>query len=170
MENNYLGEYIDLYDENKRLTGMKAFRRKGFKVNVPVGYYNIVVLAFIKNHKGEFLIQKTSKEKGSVWAVTGGHVKSGETSKEGIINEIQEELGIRINENDIQLFKTYKYETVFKDVYYIEKDIDVSNLIYQKEEVEYAKYFKVDEINKLIENGEFRKTNIDAFLDIVNNT
>lgn len=161
------GEYTDLYDENKELTDKKLFREKGCKLNVPKGYYNIVVLAFIKNSKEEFLLQKTSKNKGSMWAVTGGHVKSGETSKEGIINEIKEELGISVDENDINLFKTYKYETAYKDVYYIEKDIDVSNLNYEKDEVEYVKYFKVDEINKLIENGEFRKNNIDAFLDII---
>lgn len=162
------GEYTDLYDENKKLTDKKLFREKGFKLTVPKGYYNIVVLAFIKNSKDEFLLQKISKNKGSMWAVTGGHVKSGETSLECVINEIKEELGIFINENDIHLFKTYKYETAFKDVYYIEKDIDVKNLNYEKDEVEYAEYFTVDEINQLIENGEFRKTNIDAFLDIVN--
>lgn len=162
------GEYTDLYDGNKKLTDKKLFREKGCKLKVPEGYYNIVVLAFIKNSKGEFLLQKTSKNKGSMWAVTGGHVKAGQTSLACVIDEIKEELGVYIDENDIQLFKTYKYETAFKDVYYIEKDIDLSKLVYEKDELEYAKYFTVNEINKLIENGELRKTNIDAFLDIVN--
>ena len=161
------GEYTDLYDENKKITDKKIFRKKGCKLNVPKGYYNIVVLAFIKNSKGEFLLQKTSKNKGSVWAVTGGHVKSGSTSFNCVIDEINEELGILIDENDIKFFKTYKYETAFKDVYYIEKDIDVNSLVYEKEEVECAKYFTVDEINELINNNELRKTNIYAFLDII---
>ena len=44
----------------------------------------------MENSKGEFLFQMVSKEKGSIWATTGGHVKSGETSLDGIINEIKD--------------------------------------------------------------------------------
>ena len=89
--NNKIGEYTDLYDENKNLTGEKLFREKGTKLIVPKGRYSIVVLVFIENSKGEFLFQMTSKRKKNVWATTGGHVKSGHTSKEAIIEEIKEE-------------------------------------------------------------------------------
>lgn len=170
LENGKYGEYTDLYDENKNLTGEKLFREKGTKLIVPKGRYSIVVLAFIENSKGEFLFQMTSKRKKNVWATTGGHVKSGQTSKEAIIEEIKEELGIDINENEIKLFKTYKYDDAFKDVFYIKKDIDINSLTYQEDEVEYVKYLTKDEILDLINNdGNIRKTNIDAFLDIINN-
>lgn len=169
LENGKYGEYTDLYDENKNLTGEKLFREKGTKLIVPKGRYSIVVLAFIENSKGEFLFQMTSKRKKNVWATTGGHVKSGQTSKEAIIEEIKEELGIDINENEIKLFKTYKYDDAFKDVFYIKKDIDINSLTYQEDEVEYVKYLTKDEILDLINNdGNIRKTNIDAFLDIIN--
>ena len=169
LENGKYGEYTDLYDENKNLTGEKLFREKGTKLIVPKGRYSIVVLAFIENSKGEFLFQMTSKRKKNVWATTGGHVKSGQTSKEAIIEEIKEELGIDINENEIKLFKTYKYDDAFKDVFYIKKDIDINSLTYQEDEVEYVKYLTKDEILNLINNnGNIRKTNIDAFLDIIN--
>ena len=165
---NKKGEYTDLYDENKNLTGEKLFREKGTKLIVPKGRYSIVVLAFIENSKGEFLFQMTSKRKKNVWATTGGHVKSGQTSKEAIIEEIKEELGIDINENEIKLFKTYKYDDAFKDVFYIKKDIDINSLTYEKDEVEYVKYLTKDKILDLINNnGNIRKTNIDAFLDII---
>ena len=166
--NNKMGEYTDLYDENKNLTGEKLFRKKGTKLIVPKGRYSVVVLAFIENSKGEFLFQMTSKRKKNVWATTGGHVKSGQTSEEAIIEEIKEELGIDINENEIKLFKTYKYDDAFKDVFYIKKDIDINSLTYQEDEVEYVKYLTKDEILDLINNnGNIRKTNIDAFLDII---
>ena len=169
LENGKYGEYTDLYDENKNLTGEKLFREKGTKLIVPKGRYSIVVLAFIENSEGEFLFQMTSKRKKNVWATTGGHVKSGQTSKEAIIEEIKEELGIDINENEIKLFKTYKYDDAFKDVFYIKKDIDINSLTYQEDEVEYVKYLTKDEILDLINNdGNIRKTNIDAFLDIIN--
>lgn len=169
LENGKYGEYTDLYDENKNLTGEKLFREKGTKLIVPKGRYSIVVLAFIENSKGEFLFQMTSKRKKNVWATTGGHVKSGQTSKEAIIEEIKEELGIDINEDEVKLFKTYKYDDAFKDVFYIKKDIDINSLTYQEDEVEYVKYLTKDEILDLINNdGNIRKTNIDAFLDIIN--
>ena len=170
LENGKYGEYTDLYDENKNLTGEKLFREKGTKLIVPKGRYSIVVLAFIENSKGEFLFQMTSKRKKNVCATTGGHVKSGQTSKEAIIEEIKEELGIDINEDEVKLFKTYKYDDAFKDVFYIKKDIDINSLTYQEDEVEYVKYLTKDEILDLINNnGNIRKTNIDAFLDIINN-
>ena len=169
LKSDKYGEYTDLYDEDKNKTDKKLFREKGTKLEVPSGYYNIVVLAFIKNSKGEYLIQKTSKNKKGVYAITGGHVKSGETSLDAVINEINEELGIKIDKKDCKLFKTYKYESAFKDVFYIEKDIDLNKVKYSKEEVEYVKYMSVDEINKLIKDNKFRKTNIDAFNDIVRN-
>ena len=127
LKSDKYGEYTDLYDEDKNKTDKKLFREKGTKLEVPSGYYNIVVLAFIKNSKGEYLIQKTSKNKKGVYAITGGHVKSGETSLDAVINEINEELGIKIDKKDCKLFKTYKYESAFKDVFYIEKDIDLNN-------------------------------------------
>lgn len=170
LENGKYGEYTDLYDENKNLTGEKLFREKGTKLIVPKGRYSVVVLVFIENSKGEFLFQMTSKRKKNVWATTGGHVKSGQTSKEAIIEEIKEELGIDINEDEVKLFKTYKYDDAFKDVFYTKKDIDINSLTYEKDEVEYVKYLTKDEILDLINNnGNIRKTNIDAFLDIINN-
>lgn len=162
------GELTDLYDENKELTGEKLFREKGTKLNVPVGRYTIVVLVFIENSKGEFLFQMTSKKKKNVWATTGGHVKSGQTSKDAIIEEMKEELNLEVEEDEIKFFKTYKYESAFKDVFYIKKDVDINNLKYQEDEVEYVKYLTKKEIIDLINNdGNIRKTNIDAILDII---
>lgn len=169
INNENYGEYTDLYDENKKLTKEKLFREKGARLNVPKGRYFIVVLAFIQNSKGEYLFQMTSKRKKSIWATTGGHVKSGQTSLDAIIEEIKEELGIDVDKEEIKLFNTYKYEDAFKDVYYIKKDIDINKLSYNTDEVEYVKYLTKDEILDLINNnGNIRKTNIDAFLDIIN--
>ena len=161
------GEYTDLYDENRNLTGEKVFREKGKKSVVPKGRYTIVVLAIIEDSKNRFLLQKTSKRKGGIWSITGGHVKAGQNSFEAIQEEIEEELGLKLEKNEIKLFKTYKYENAFKDVYYVKRDINISNLELQLDEVECVKYFSKEEILKLIKNNELRKTNIDAFMDFI---
>ena len=98
-------EIRDLYDDNKKLTNETI--KKGEKV--PKGRYYLTVVVWIENSNNEFLIQKTSKEKGSYYSTTGGHPKSGETSIQGIVTEIKEELGLSINQTDLVLFKTTEF-------------------------------------------------------------
>ena len=160
-------EYLDLYDENRNLTGEKVLRYKGMK---PIeGRYINIVIVFIENSKGEFLIQKTSKEKGNVFATTGGLVKSGSTSEKTIVEEIKEELGISFNIKDLKLVYTEKRGFAFQDCYYIKKDININDLTLQKEEVDYVKWLSVEKINDLIKIGEFRKGNIEPFKYIIKN-
>lgn len=45
---------------------------------------------FIQNSAGKFLIQKRSEEKNGKFATMGGHPKSGESSIEGILTEVEE--------------------------------------------------------------------------------
>lgn len=153
-------EYLDLYDENRNLTGLKILRGKE---KAKKGYYVNIVIVFIENSEGKFLIQKTSKEKGSIWATTGGLVKSGSTPDKTIIEEIKEELGLDLDINELKLIKTDKREYAFQDVYYIKKNIDIDNLKLQKSEVEYVKWLSIDEIYQLIKNKEFREGNIVSF-------
>ena len=156
-------EYLDLYDKNKKLTGKKILR--GVDEIPKDNYINIVVI-FIENSKGEFLIQKTSIKKGSIWATTGGHVKSGQTSKEAIIEETKEELGIDISKEKIKLIVSKRFDDVFIDSYYLKKDINIDKLLLQKEEVELVKWLSIDEINKLIKENKFRESNIE-FLKLI---
>ena len=68
----------------------------------------------------------------------------------------------------------YKYVNTFighnkiVDLYYIKEEIDVLNLSWQKEEVEEVKWMDVEEIEKLIEQGEFEKTHAKLFKDLQN--
>ena len=80
-------ELRDLYDKNRHLTGEVI--RKGDPI--PNNKYILVVLAIIQNSKGDFLIQKRSKQKGGRFAFTGGHAKTGENSIQAIITEVKEE-------------------------------------------------------------------------------
>ena len=127
------------------------------------GRYYITVVVFIQNSKNEFLLQKRIEKKDGKWATTGGHPVSGETSKQGIITEIKEELGINVVEENIKLFKTIKTEDDFVDIYYLKEDIDIKKIKIQKEEVEDVKWANMDEINELIENGSFSESHTEFF-------
>ena len=152
-------EKRDLYDENKKLTGEIIF--KGEKV--PKGKYYITVIIFIQNTKEEFLIQKRTLKKDGKWATTGGHPVAGESSKQGIITEVREELGIKINEKNIELFKTIKTEDDFVDIYYLKIDVDLNEITIQEEEVEDVKWASIEEINSLIGEGLFLPPHIDFY-------
>lgn len=161
------GEYVDLYTSEKKLTGKKVFREKGNPSIVPNDNYIIVVLAIMVNSKGEYLFQKTSARKGGLWALSGGHVKAGQTSLEAIKEELKEELGIIVNCDEISLFKTYKYPNAFKDVYLIKKDYKISDFILEKDELEEVAYLSKDCINSLIIEQKIRKTNLDVINDFL---
>ena len=76
-------ELLDVYDSNGNVTGRKIIR--GDKTAVLDENEHIAVaVIFIENDNGEFLIQRTSQEKGGEFSSTGGHVDSGETPMEAL--------------------------------------------------------------------------------------
>lgn len=152
-------EKRDLYDENKKLTGETIF--KGEKV--PEGRYYITVVVWIQDDEGDFLIQKRVLKKDGKWSTTGGHPVSGETSKQGILTEIREELGLDLSDKEIILFKTIKTEDDFVDLYYLKANVDINNVVMQKEEVEDVKWASIEEINKLIEAKKFSDSHTEFF-------
>lgn len=148
-------EYLDLYDKDGNLTGETIIRGG----DVPKGRYFNIVVCYIKNSEGKFLIQKTSKEKGGKYSSTGGHVKSGQTLIEAMIAEIGEEIGIDIKEEELKYIDRYiKNDTVIFNLYYIEKDIDVKKCKLQKEEVESVSWMTINEIDKLIKEENYFPT------------
>ena len=158
-------EKRDLYDENRILTGETVFKGEP----IPSGKFIIVVLSIIQNSKGEFLIQKRSLQKNGKYASTGGHVKSGETSIQGIISEIKEEIGLDVEENELELIYTDRevHEQVFFDVYYLKKDFDICDLVLQKEEVESVQWASLDKIKELLSDGLFAENHAEEFFRII---
>lgn len=155
-------EKRDLYDINRNLIGKSIFKNKP----IPENTYIMMVVIFIQNDNDEFLIQKRSIDKGGKWATTGGHPKSGESSLEGIITEVKEELGITIN-NPI-LFKQAHGKDTICDLYYIRKNIDIKSIKIQQEEVDNVKWASIEEIEHLMQNNEFNKGHYMMFKDCLN--
>lgn len=160
-------EKRDLYDENRNCTGEIIY--KGEKI--PDGRYILVVLIFIQNSKGEFLIQKRSKEKNGKYATTGGHPKSGEDSIQGIIAEVREEIGLKLNAKDLKLYFSGKSKEgqVFYDDYYVKMDIqNINELKLQKEEVDSIEWLSEIEISNLMKNDKFFKNHFEEFENLQN--
>lgn len=155
-------EKRDLYDKNRNLTGETIYKGE----DIPEGKYINVVLVFIQNSEGKFLIQKRSERKNGKFATTGGHPKTGESSIEGIITEVKEEIGIDLNKEDLHLYFGGRSDTeqVFWDDYYAKIDIpDISKLQLQEEEVESVHWFSADEINELNKQDKFFMNHYEEF-------
>lgn len=155
-------EKRDLYDENRKLTGKTIYKGE----EIPKGSYIVVVLVFIQNSEGKFLIQKRSERKNGLYATTGGHPKSGEDSVQGIITEVKEEIGIDLNPEDLQLYYggRSEEERVFWDDYYVKMDVPhIENLELQEEEVASLHWFTKDEIIDLMKNDLFFKNHFEEF-------
>ena len=153
-------EKRDLYDENKKMTGETIFKGEP----IPKERYYITVVIFIQNETGDFLIQKRVMEKDGKWATTGGHPVSGESSKQGSVTEIKEELGIDVETKNIQLFRTIKTEDDFVDLYYLKENVNIDDVTVQKEEVAKAKWASIEEIKDMIQNDEFSRTHTEFFM------
>ena len=131
-------EIRDLYDKDRNLTGETILKGE----QIPENRYIIVMLIFIQNSEGKFLIQKRSKQKNGLLAATGGHAKSGETSIQAIQTEVKEE--------------------------YIKLDIDdISNLKLQEEEVESVCWMTKDEIIEAKKNGTFFMNHFEEFETLI---
>lgn len=153
-------EYLDLYDRHYHNTGMKILRNDK-DTNIPDNYFIRIVMVFIENHEGEFLFQMTSKEKGSIYATTGGHVKSGSNPLSTIQEEVFEELGVKIPKSHFKhLMRSRKFGRIL-DTYYLKEDLDISKLTLQKEEVEYVVWLSKEELRNLIKQNNIRRSNFE---------
>ena len=153
-------ELLDLYDEKGNKLNKTVERGKH-----PYDGYILLSIVFIKNTKGEYLIQKTSKEKDFKYATTGGHVTTGETALSCIIRELEEEIGLKVNEEELRFIclDSFPKKLCLFSVYYLEKDINIDELTLQKEEVEFIKWMSKDEILNLIETNEFKESHAHLF-------
>ena len=154
-------EKFDVLNELGEFTGEVATRNECHKK----GLWHRAVYAFIIGNKGNILLQKRSKNKKlwpNMWDVTvGGHVDSGEFGRQALIREVKEELGIELDDSDIKYLvgstsinkKGDIINKHYNECYLITKDISISEIKIQKEEVSEVKYFSKDELLKRISNN-----------------
>ena len=141
-DGNPTGEIMEKYDK-------KVFDR---------GFYHLGSDVWIINSEKKILIQKRSPKKRldpNVWAMTGGSVMLGENSASTIVRETKEELGIDIDSNKLKLITKFRTGTVWVDTYVLNGDYDVSKMSFQEDEVADAKWATLDEIDQLVNAGNF---------------
>lgn len=150
-------ELLDLYDNYGKKLNETIIRGR----EIPNGKNIMLSVIFIKSEDGKYLIQKTSKQKGNKYSTTGGHVISGETAVETIKRELKEELGIKVNDEELKYITLFKYpqKSYLFNVFLIEKNETIlSEIELQNEEVEEVKFLTIEEILHIIKNENFLET------------
>ncbi len=147
-------ELWNIYDEFRNKTDKIHERGNELKKNE----YHIVVHAWIVNDEKKILLTKRNpfKNYGNLWEPVGGSIIFGESSLEGAIREIEEEIGIVVSKLSAKLIKTQRRdeENDFYDVWLFKENIDINKVILQKEEVIDIKWIDRSEFKNLLEQGE----------------
>ena len=146
-------ELLDIYDDEGNVTGRTIIR--GDKTtNLSSHEHIAIAVIFIENNQGEYLIQKTSKEKGGEYSSTGGHVNHNETPLRTIKREVEEELGINIEDELLEEYGFIPYNMPLYYLFYLKKNINLEDVSIQKEEVEFVTYLSKKQIEELIKSEE----------------
>eukprot|EP00761_Pharyngomonas_kirbyi_P003242 gb/GECH01003246.1/.p1 GENE.gb/GECH01003246.1/~~gb/GECH01003246.1/.p1 ORF type:complete len:210 (+),score=63.07 gb/GECH01003246.1/:1-630(+) len=128
------------------------------------GDWHNTVHVWIINSLGELLLQQRSPGKESyplLWdASAAGHISFGETPIEAAIKETKEELGIDIKAEELKKITRVQFSGVTNqgtfvnnehmDLFIVERDISISSLILQKEEVCDAYFVHFKTLQELI--------------------
>ena len=163
-----MDEQIDLYDDNKKNTGIVIPRSK--EKDLPEGYHILVSALLVINSENKIMMQLTSKDRGNILSLPSGHVLHGENSKDTIVREMYEEQGLNINKNSIILVEERLANRIaFFDIYYMEADFKRENMVLQKEEVEDVVWMTPEEIFQAFDEGKARKSSVDSIRNFLNN-
>lgn len=151
-----MAEYWDIYDANRKKTGRLAERGV---TELKFGEeYHIVVSAIIMNSKNEMLISQRAPHKGLglQWEFNGGSILAGETSLEGILRELKEELGLEFSKKEAIYFKEVRGRRFpnFKDMWLFKKDIDIKDVKFNDGEAIDVKWVSIEEFEEMFNNKE----------------
>ena len=142
-------EYWDVYDGNREFTGKTIKRGEPFGENE----FYVCCEVWIVNSKNQMLVTQRHPDKkaGGQWEFTGGGVLAGETTLSAAVREAKEELGLWLDETELELHEVYKHKNYFMDIYVVRKNLAEEEIILDKNEVVDWKWLSSKEIEQLID-------------------
>lgn len=155
-------EMLDILDSEGKATGKAESRKEVHRK----GLWHKSVHIWIVNKKEKVLLQKRSTLKESnpgKWDISvAGHLSAGQTSIEGALREIEEEIGLKINSGELRSLGTIRVQRIlnegtyinneFNDVYLLKRDIDPSKIKLQDEEVEKIEFVSPERLREMVDS------------------
>ncbi len=159
-----MDEYIDLVDENGKPTGNTALKSEAHKN----GWYHNTIHLWLYTLKGEVLLQQRSHKKiiyPLLWDVSvAGHIDAGETFINALLRETKEEIGLTLDENNLDKIGIFLHESVYENgkikdyefhhVYSAVLNTPINTLQLQDNEVEAVKLVTLLEFEDLLSQSE----------------
>lgn len=146
-------EIWDLFNKNRERTGLTHIRGE----NVPKGFYHIVVeiWTIIDNRKILLTQRHKNKPYGLFWECTGGSILQGESSLQGAVREIKEEIGLHIKEDNLEKVMEYIVDDSMYDVYVnYQNEKCLDKIALQENEVIDFKCTTYEELTEMIKKEE----------------
>lgn len=155
-------EMFDILNSDGKLENIIASKKDAHEKGL---WHRAAHIWFI-NSKGEILLQKRAEwlesYPGKFDISAAGHLSAGDTKIAGALREVEEELGIKLDEKDlIHIGEIHNESTQnngtyinkeYNDIYVVHKDIPISNFKIQESEVSLVKYILINDLKELIKN------------------
>jgi len=153
-------ELIDILDEQGNLTG--EVRTKA-EVHSQGLWHRTAHIWFV-NSQGEILLQRRSElmeNYPNMWDISvAGHISSGEAPRLAALREIKEEIGVDLDDSQLELIGVIKKQAIinngtyidneFNDVYLVKLDLDIEQFKKQVEEVKELRWLPIPEFKQWI--------------------
>lgn len=146
-------ELEDLYDSKFNKLD-KTIRRRVDKI--PENCYVMMSYALIKNND-KYLLEIATARSNNTLAIPGGHILAGEDGITGLKRELKEELNLEhLNIKHLDTI-IYPYNNYIFNIYLIEDEIDINNIVYDFSEVVNIDWYTKEEIFNKIKEGKVNK-------------
>lgn len=146
-------ELEDLYDSKFNKLD-KTIRRRVDEI--PENCYVMMSYALIKNND-KYLLERATARSNNTLAIPGGHILAGEDGITGLKRELKEELNLEhLNIKHLDTI-IYPYNNYIFNIYLIEDEIDINNIVYDFSEVVNIDWYTKKEIFNKIKEGKVNK-------------
>lgn len=157
-------EYLDILDGSGNKTGETISYDDAHEK----GIIHKSVHVWILNNNNEILLQKREKNRRAYpgfWDISAsGHISAGQISVEAAQMETEEELGITVTSDELKLLFTLEEHVIinngtyvnneFQDIYLVKKDLNISDIRIQPDEVEAVKFVSIEDFKKMIDGTD----------------
>lgn len=156
-------ELFDVLDSNGNYTGRVKDRVEVHRD----GDWHRAVHIWIYNDNEKILLQRRCHDKDSdpdmLDISCAGHLSSGDSSIEGALRELKEELSLDIDKNELKYITTLKrspyhddgfIDNEFDDMYLLHIDKKIDDIVFQKEEISEVMYVSYDKFKKMVEDKQ----------------
>ena len=147
-------EQIKIVDENGNFTGTIMDKEKAHNLNL--FYWSVGI--FVINSKKQVLLEKrgpNKRIKPNKWAMCAGHVKADEEMKSAAVRELQEEIGLKISIDELNLLEKMEvqkgeFNSHLTRFYYVICNKNEDEFKIQEEELSEVKWFNIDDVINMI--------------------